>query len=176
MNKRMTIISSLLIQSLLSATANDGKKGKENHDLDPLTPKTESYYTLNYNVKKDLLAVQGYSIVSYIEKGIAEKGMVEFQVNYDNINYNFVSQEQVDLFKANQKKYLPKYGGYCAFGVLIDTRLDANPKNFKIINGETYLYLKNEKMDALEAWNHKGHESKKINETDAKWAVLKFLL
>lgn len=176
MKIQIIILSSLMTLGVINATATDVKKGKESNDIERVTPKADSYYILNYNIKSDKIGVKGYSIVSYIEKGLAEKGSKEFQVIHDDVIYNFLSNDQVELFKANPEKYLPKYGGYCAYGVLNGIRLDVSPMNFKVINEKIYLFAKNEKIDALAAWNKKRNETKEIEHANIKWAVLKWLL
>jgi hypothetical protein len=36
---------------------------------------------------------------------------------------------------------MPQYGGYCAFGVAIGKKLDANPRLADIVDGKLYLFL-----------------------------------
>lgn len=44
-------------------------------------------------------------------------------------------------FAANPAAYLPQYGGYCAFGVAVGKKLDANPRFADIVDGKLYLFL-----------------------------------
>ncbi len=46
----------------------------------------------------------------------------------------------MDQFKATAGKYLPAYGGWCAWAVLDGEKVEVNPERFKIINGVNYLF------------------------------------
>ena len=53
------------------------------------------------NLDETRIAVQGYSPVSYFEKGIAEMGSPEFAVTHDGTTYYLTSAEQAEkLFRA----------------------------------------------------------------------------
>ena len=52
--------------------------------------------------------------------------------------------EHLDAFKANPDKYLPQYGGFCAFGAALGKKFDGNPRLWKIVNGKLYFNLNEE--------------------------------
>src|SRR5438128_2227452 len=105
------------------------------------------------NVSAAGVALEGYSPVSYFEAGKAEMGKAEYAVNHDGATYHFASAAQRETFRANPGKYLPAYNGWCAFGMAIEKTFPIDPKRFKIVDGRLLLFLKNEKVDALELWN-----------------------
>lgn len=98
----------------------------------------------------------GYSLVSYFAKGIAEPGKPEFQVAFEDKIYYFVSAEQMAAFEADPVTFLPLFGEACAFGHSIEKEFPANPTNFKIVDGELLLFLKNSDIDAKILWEDEG--------------------
>lgn len=126
---------------------------------------------MEYNVDKQHVAVQGYSVVAYHLEHKAIQGNAQYSHEYDGITYYFQNLEELGFFMDAPQKYLPKYGGYCAFGVSTGKRLDIDPKNFKMIDGELYLFLLQEDFDSLKEWE-KHNEKKMAEKADAKWEVL----
>ena len=53
----------------------------------------------------------------------------------------FASDEHKTLFKKSPEKYLPAYGGYCAYGVAIGKKFVADPEVWKIVGDKLYLNL-----------------------------------
>ena len=45
------------------------------------------------------------------------------------------------MFEANPEKYIPVYGGYCAYGVAVGKKFIADPEVWRIGNGKLYLNL-----------------------------------
>jgi YHS domain-containing protein len=123
------------------------------------------------NLDQNRLAIQGYSPVSYLEEGKAEKGVQEFAVTYRDVTYYMTSAEQVEKFKANPDKYEPAYGGWCAYGMAIEKKFPIDPHAFKIVDNRTFLFLRNEKVDALELWD-KEKEKPMTDKADNYWNSL----
>ena len=71
------------------------------------------------NIDDSSIALQGYSPVSYLDLGLAQKGSKNFKSTYHEVVYYFTSSEQKSTFDKNPEKYLHQYGGFCAFGVYI---------------------------------------------------------
>lgn len=113
-----------------------------------------------YNVDEDKVAVQGYDVVSYFEDEIAEEGTSFYWTTYDGAIYHFASKQHLQLFVENPRKYLPKYGGWCAYGMSLDKSKDGytpnkypiDPESFMIIEGELYLFYNAGGYDALKLW------------------------
>ena len=105
------------------------------------------------NVDLRRVALQGYSPVSYFDAGRAEKGSAEFSASHGGATYYFTSAAQLEKFKADPAKYVPAYNGWCAYGMAIGRTFPIDPAAFKIVDGRLFLFLKNDKVDALELWN-----------------------
>ena len=114
-------------------------------------------------------ALQGHCPVGYFAVGEALEGKAEFSSEHNGKLYRFVSQEAKQMFDNNPHNYLPEFGGLCAFGMSIDKEFEVDPKNFKIIDGKLYLFLKNEETNALELWNR--DEEKCLANANKHWAA-----
>ncbi len=69
----------------------------------------------NYYVKKGAVA-KGYDVVSYFDNQ-AQKGNKKIATEYDGVKFYFSSQENLKKFKENPTKYVPQYGGFCAYTI-----------------------------------------------------------
>jgi len=87
---------------------------------------------------------------------------------YNDVTYHFVSADAKKLFEANPEKYLPAYGGWCAFGLSVKDKFPVNPTNFKIVDDKLMVFLKNNNVDALVIWSQSDKE-KLIRKSAAHW-------
>ncbi len=87
------------------------------------------------------LAVRGHDVVAYFTESKPVKGDSKFSVAHGAATYRFASQANLDMFKANPAKFVPAYGGYCAYGVSVNAKFDGDPNNWKIVDGRLYLNL-----------------------------------
>lgn len=115
--------------------------------------------------------IQGFCPVAYFAVGEALEGNKEFSATHNDKLYYFVSEEARQEFEKNPDKYIPAYGGNCAFGMSIEKEFKVCPRNFKIINDKLYLFLHNEDTDALALWNEED-EAKCLVNADKHWASM----
>ena len=87
------------------------------------------------------LAVHGFDVVAYHTKGKPLQGDAKFAVVHKQATYRFTSAEHLKAFKADPDKYVPAYGGYCAYGVSVGAKFDGDPRYWKIVDGRLYLNL-----------------------------------
>ena len=92
------------------------------------------------NVDSDNIAVSGYDLVSYFDAR-AELGSEDFASYYQDATYLFSSAAHVQQFESDPKRFLPAYGGYCAYGVAMGKRLPIDPSVFDVVAGRLYLLL-----------------------------------
>jgi YHS domain-containing protein len=123
---------------------------------------------------KDLLntswsgtAIKGYDPVAYFSDNKAIEGKSDFQSMHDGATYYFASKEHKDLFDANPDKYLPQFGGYCAYGVSINKTVNIDPAAFQIIDGKLYLQYS---QDILDKFNQ--DPSGNLQKARANWPKL----
>ena len=55
--------------------------------------------------------------------------------------YRFVSESNHKRFEKNPARYLPRYGGFCAYGVSVGKKFDGDPRVFKIVDDTLYFNL-----------------------------------
>lgn len=86
------------------------------------------------------LAVRGYDPVSFFG-GTPTLGSDKFAFAYEGATYRFSSQANLDTFKTSPAKYVPAYGGFCAYGAAVGKKFDGDPQYWKIVDGKLYLNL-----------------------------------
>ena len=127
--------------------------------------------SIDYNTKKGYVA-NGYDVVSYFE-GKPQEGIKDITTEYDGVSYKFSSHEHLIEFKANPKKYIPQYGGYCAYAVAVTgKKVNINPETFEIRDGKLFLFYNAGKTNTLELWQKESPEVL-IPEADKNWEKIK---
>ena len=87
------------------------------------------------------LAIHGYDTVAYFIQGRARVGKAAFTATHDGAAYRFVSEANKEKFEKNPQRYVPQYGGFCAFGVSVGAKFDGDPTLFRIVDGKLYFNL-----------------------------------
>ena len=126
-----------------------------------------------HNIDNSNIALQSYSPVSYLDLGKAELGRKEFKTEHNKVIYYFTSADQKKAFDKNPSRYLPRYGGYCAFGIYAGAKFRPDPNNFIVKDGEYFLYLKNLELDAKQLWLAENNHVKLVNVANTNWEKLK---
>lgn len=87
------------------------------------------------------LAIDGYDPVAYFEQGEARKGVEAEVVIHQGLKYYFSSTKNRLLFMENPDKYLPNYGGWCAYAVAENSiKMEPDPLQWQIQEGELILF------------------------------------
>ncbi len=86
-------------------------------------------------------AVSGYDVVSYHQDSGPIRGDGSFVSEHDGETYLFASKENKAVFDADPEKYVPAYGGFCAYGVSVGKKFHTDPLAWKIEDGKLYLNL-----------------------------------
>jgi YHS domain-containing protein len=84
------------------------------------------------------LALEGYDPVSYFDGGPA-KGDARFSLVHAGAEYRFASEAHLDRFRADPARYLPQYGGYCAWAISRGYTAKGDPTAWKVVGGRLYL-------------------------------------
>lgn len=124
------------------------------------------------NIDNSNIALQGYSPVSYLDLGLAQKGNKSFKTNHKKVVFYFTSAEQKATFDKNPGKYLPQYGGFCAFGTYAGAKFRVDPNKFIVENGKYYLYLNNLELDAKQLWLAENNHTTLERVADKNWEKL----
>ena len=124
------------------------------------------------NVDNSNIALQGYSPVSYLDLGLAQKGNKAYKSEYNKVAYYFTSADQKAAFDKSPAKYVPQYGGYCAFGTYAGAKFRVDPNKFIVKDGKYYLFLNNVELDAKQLWLAENNHNKLAKVADKNWEKL----
>jgi len=125
-------------------------------------------YLHSYNLPSSGLALEGYCPVSYFADGEARRGSAEYTSTYKGVDYHFASAKRKRAFDVDPERYIPAYGGWCAFGMAVEDKFPIDPTAFKIVDGRLMVFLRNKNVDALQLWN-KNNERTQVTKADAHW-------
>ncbi len=90
------------------------------------------------------VAVSGYDPVAYFTDGRPVRGTTQHRIMHQGYEYRFASAEHLAAFRADPSRYLPQYGGYCAWAVAQGYTAPGNPQNWRIVDGRLYLNYNDE--------------------------------
>lgn len=121
-----------------------------------------------YNTMYAGLGAKGYDVVSYFTDMHPVMGSDKFVAQLGGVKWQFSSQAHLDAFNANPEKYLPQFGGFCAWGVSVGKLFDVDPVNgWTISDGKLYLNF-NGDINKTFAADAKGF----IGKANGNWASL----
>jgi len=116
---------------------------------------------------KNGVAIQGYDPVAYFESSKAIEGKSEIKTEYQKATYYFSTEENKVLFLKSPDRYIPQYGGYCAYGVSENHTSPTDPKAFTIVEDKLYL---NYNAKVKELWSKDREE--RIKKANMNWKEL----
>tara|TARA_B110000090_G_C13180397_1_gene369029 strand:+ start:57 stop:494 length:438 start_codon:yes stop_codon:yes gene_type:complete len=131
---------------------------------------SSTFIAQNHNTKKGFIA-DGYDVVSYFDQK-AKKGNKEFTAEFDGLKFKFSSKQNLALFNENPRKYMPQYGGYCAYAMgAKGKKVDIDPKTFETRDGKLYLFYNSWGTNTFELWKKEGAD-KLRKQADKNWKKL----
>lgn len=94
--------------------------------------------------------MNGADTVSYFsltEGEAAKYGTGEYKVSYNGYTFWFVSGENKALFEVDPSRYIPMWGGFCAYGIAeedwwtsANLGPDTDPNSWTILGGKLYFF------------------------------------
>lgn len=120
------------------------------------------------NLSKSGLALRGVDPVSYFTAGKPVKGSAEISTQHEGGTYHFASEQSKATFLSDPAKYLPAFGGYCAYGTAVGAKVDGNPNHWNIVEGQLYLNITH---SVDRTW--KRNTPKYIAQAEQNWPDLK---
>ena len=155
---RAGILAAALALAAVARGADDTAPGTMNH---------------RYNLLGEGVAVAGYDPVSYFSEGggMPRKGLIGISLTRDGATYRFATKENLALFEKDPARYLPAYGGWCAWAAgELAKRVDVDPESFQIRDGRLFLFYRDPGLDTRALWLKKPGEL--VARADANWPAL----
>jgi YHS domain-containing protein len=118
----------------------------------------------DYNLTKEGIAIKGYDPVAYFTANKAMKGDTANVTEFEGAIYCFANAANKATFLKSPSKYVPTYGGWCAYAMgESGQKANINPQSFKILNDKLYLFYK----DTKTLWN--SNEAALKTKADERW-------
>ena len=86
------------------------------------------------------IAVQGYDVISY-RSGTPSIGKSEYAIAFEGGTYLFASEANMKVFEANPARFVPAYGGFCAYGVAKGKKFNGDPLVYDLVDDVLYLNI-----------------------------------
>lgn len=114
------------------------------------------------------VAIHGYDPVSFIDDSVKIKGIPALNYKWLGVDWYFSSETNLVKFKQSPEKYIPAYGGYCAFGVSRGYKASTEIDTWTLHEGKLYF---NYNQRVKNSWM-KGQQQY-IQQADKNWLGIK---
>lgn len=114
------------------------------------------------------VGVQGYDLTSYHTGSKPLPGNGNHVVTHSGVNYLFANADNKKAFEGSPGKYLPAYGGYCAYGAAVGKKFIGDPNVWEVVDGQLYLNLDN-KIKGIWSKDIPGN----IEKANANWTQIR---
>lgn len=125
----------------------------------------------------DSTAISGYDPVAFHTAKKAVRGDPKLSHSYAGAKWVFVTEENMKLFEGNPEKYLPAWGGHCAWAVSENTLSQKLLSgDFELIDGKLYLFSfgNSRKSSARDDFLYgRWPKDRRIQDGDRYWPDLK---
>ena len=85
------------------------------------------------------IGANGYDVVAYFTDAKAAKGNAQYHATWGGMPWRFSSAANRDLFLKTPLRYIPQYGGHCAYGVSQGYLVAGDPLAWSVRNNKLYL-------------------------------------
>jgi YHS domain-containing protein len=113
------------------------------------------------------LVLKGYDPVAYFTDSKPIPGKPEYETTFDGGRYRFASVAHLDLFRADPDRYAPQYAGSCAGSIAVGRKIEAEPENWLIVNGQLFVFAGPGGVDRMRA-----HPDELIAKGRENWKTL----
>jgi YHS domain-containing protein len=113
-------------------------------------------------------ALRGYDVVAFFNEAKPVAGADSLTHAYMGAEWLFASRRNLEAFKANPEKYVPQYGGYCAYGTSQGHKAPTEAETWTIVGDKLYF---NYNMKVKSSWTKKQDEL--IDKADVQWPLIK---
>lgn len=95
----------------------------------------DEIYTGTFSSK----ALNGYDTVAYFTEGKAVEGNERYSLKYKGAVWQFRNASNLKQFNTDPERYVPQYGGYCAWAVGHNYTAKGDPEAWSIVDNKLYL-------------------------------------
>lgn len=113
-------------------------------------------------------AINGYDVVAFFKESKPVMGADSLSYTYKDAQWLFSTSANREAFKASPERYMPQYGGYCAFGTAQGHKAPTKPETWTILGDKLYF---NYSLKVKEAWVK--DQQAMIGKADKNWPELK---
>lgn len=128
------------------------------------------------NLNKDGVILDGFDPLTYFKSASPLKGNPKFQAKFNEDIYLFISEENKAAFLLDPKKYVPQFGGWCAYAVADSkSKVEIDPKSFLIQDGKLLVFYNGIWANTREKWQKTKNKDAKefLKEAEANWNEVK---
>lgn len=98
------------------------------------------------------IGLKGYDPVAYFTGGKAQKGLESITATNAGLTWRFANVEHQKAFEKEPAKYLPLYGGFCAWGVANNKLFEIDPVNgWTISDGKLFVVFNGDILKLFKA-------------------------
>ena len=125
---------------------------------------------LTVRVSDSGVAVGGFDVISYLSDD-PQLGASEWRAQHGGATYWFASRENRDRFQEDPQRYLPAFGGWCAWAVADGegSLVAVDPKSYLVQDGRLLLFYDGWLGDTRELWRA-GDGARLLGAADTNWA------
>lgn len=100
----------------------------------------------------EAVSFDGNDLVSYFEESAPKPGLEKYTYEYKDLTLMFVTQENMEKFKADPEKFIPAYNGWCAIALTQGSWIKPDFNHYKIQDGELLFFEVRAFYNGKTAW------------------------
>lgn len=97
--------------------------------------------SFSFGSQTSVVALDGYDVVSYFTQSKPSKGTAEFHTRWNDKEWHFTSESNLEKFAAAPERYAPQFDAHCANGLSDGHLVEANPLIYRVIDDRLYLFF-----------------------------------
>jgi len=126
-----------------------------------------------FNLLGESVGLVGFDPVSYFPEGGSQprKGLISISTEHEGVTYRFATEAHKAAFVKSPAKYVPAYGGWCAWAVgALGKRVDVDPESYMIKDGRLLVFYRDPALDARALFRE--DEDGLYRRAEANWPAL----
>lgn len=121
----------------------------------------------HFNLDAEGYAINRFDPVAYFTMHKAVKGDTAYTASHGGARYAFASEEHLRMFLADPERFVPQYGGHCAYGAAYGSKSSIDPELWEIVDDRLFLLIN---PGTMSVWQKRKDEY--IRSADRAWKAL----